>query len=106
MAAAASAPPSGPNARPPGGPRKSLPAPMTRVPPPANGDELGDDACRDFGHRLGADLQADGGVEAFQVGLGGQAGLDEVLSHERDLSPAAHHSEVGGGLAQDGGEGL
>src|SRR5579872_2370937 len=49
-----------------------------------DGDELGEDADRDFLRRHGADVEADGRVDALQA-IGGHAALDERVVDARHL---------------------
>src|SRR5260221_14574946 len=51
----------------------------------AGGDELGEDADGDFGRSDGADVEADGGVNALQC-FARDAGAAEVVEDCEDLS--------------------
>ncbi len=73
--------------------------------PPADGDQLGDDARGDLRDGLRADVQADRRVDPVELFLGRVAGFDEVLADQGDFAAAADHADVGGRLANAGGEG-
>ena len=57
------------------------------------GDEFGGDADGDFGDGLGADVEAERGVDLGE-GLAGDAFAQEVVEDEFDLAAAADHADV------------
>ena len=59
----------------------------------AAGDQLGDNADRDFRHSLRADRQSERGVHLVERGLG-DAASQQVLEDHADLPLAADHADV------------
>jgi len=68
-------------------------------------NDLGQNGQRDLLRRLGPNSKADGRVERFHP-CGVEPGFDQLAAHQRGTAPAAHHTDIRGGLLQNSGQAL